>query len=418
MVASIRWVIHAGPLNRQADGLYWFRSVIAFREAEYTQGGAMSNQKPSYVACVRAVSREAGSVRLWLAGAAAIGLGCGQAFAFVSFGNGFGSKWGPDPNFGTGAAVTWGYMLDGTTADPNFEMDPFAFPGTTGLTGASNITQLRNSIDTVHGIGAFDDAIHRAFDTWADAANITFIGPESDSGLPFASAGATAPDIRIGAFVPEVGHSFNNVAAVGFGPPGPFGNDPLAGDIIFNLTANFDIVAGIEDATPMPAFTNDLEGLMLHELGHAAIGLGHPEWEGEDPDQRVMYVGDFNNPNAPFCCQTINRQLHADDVAGAIFTYGLRGDLDGDGFVGIADLNIVLGNWNQTIPPGDPLADPSGDGFVGIEDLNTVLGNWNAGAPPTGPGNVVPEPAAVMLLLAGLAGSLLTHTARTPPGRA
>ncbi len=63
-------------------------------------------------------------------------------------------------------------------------------------------------------------------------------------------------------------------------------------------------------------------------------------------------------------------------------TTQLIGDLDGDGFVGINDLNIVLGNWNLNVPPADPLADPSGDGFVGIEDLNTVLGNWNAGTPP------------------------------------
>jgi MYXO-CTERM domain-containing protein len=80
------------------------------------------------------------------------------------------------------------------------------------------------------------------------------------------------------------------------------------------------------------------------------------------------------------------------------------GDLNADGFVGITDLNIVLGNWNQNVPPGDPLADPSGDGFVGIEDLNTVLGNWNAGTPPSN-GAAVPEPAA--LALAGLAASAL-----------
>ncbi|MEZ6190632.1 MAG: hypothetical protein R3C45_04995 [Phycisphaerales bacterium] len=37
-----------------------------------------------------------------------------------------------------------------------------------------------------------------------------------------------------------------------------------------------------------------------------------------------------------------------------------------------------MGNWNQDVNANDPLqGDPSGDGFVGIEDLNTVLGNWN-----------------------------------------
>ncbi|MEZ6190592.1 MAG: pre-peptidase C-terminal domain-containing protein [Phycisphaerales bacterium] len=60
----------------------------------------------------------------------------------------------------------------------------------------------------------------------------------------------------------------------------------------------------------------------------------------------------------------------------------VEGDLNSDGFVGIADLNVVLGNWNQSVIPSDlTQGDPSGDGFVGIEDLNTVLGNWNTGIP-------------------------------------
>lgn len=78
---------------------------------------------------------------------------------------------------------------------------------------------------------------------------------------------------------------------------------------------------------------------------------------------------------------------------------GLAGDLDGDGFVGINDLNLVLSNWNQNVPPGNPLADPSGDGFVGIDDLNEVLGNWNAGIPPNAIANI-PEPTNALVLLA------------------
>jgi hypothetical protein len=78
----------------------------------------------------------------------------------------------------------------------------------------------------------------------------------------------------------------------------------------------------------------------------------------------------------------------------------IDGDLDGDGFVGITDLNIVLGAWNQNVTAGDPMmGDPSGDGFVGIEDLNVVLGNWNAGTPPSAV--AVPEPAGLMLLGTG-----------------
>lgn len=73
-------------------------------------------------------------------------------------------------------------------------------------------------------------------------------------------------------------------------------------------------------------------------------------------------------------------------VDGQLVWDPLQGDLGLDGFVGIADLNTVLGQWNQSVPSGNA-ADPSGDGFVGIDDLNTVLGNWNAGLVPLIPGS-------------------------------
>jgi len=100
---------------------------------------------------------------------------------------------------------------------------------------------------------------------------------------------------------------------------------------------------------------------------------------------------------------------HMSMFAIAVDTYAplsaLAGDLNGDGFVGIDDLNIVLGSWNQNVPPANPLADPSGDGFVGIDDLNEVLGNWNAGTPPdlSQASDTVPEPSGfVLICLAGL----------------
>ena len=98
--------------------------------------------------------------------------------------------------------------------------------------------------------------------------------------------------------------------------------------------------------------------------------------------------------------EVFSYQLSAKSVATFVWdgAVPLDGDLDGDGFVGIDDLNLVLGNWNQSVPPANPLADPSGDGFVGIDDLNLVLGNWNAGAPPTAQANI-PEPATGVLLL-------------------
>ncbi len=79
---------------------------------------------------------------------------------------------------------------------------------------------------------------------------------------------------------------------------------------------------------------------------------------------------------------------------------GLIGDLNLDGFVGIEDLNLVLGSWNQTVAADVwLLGDPTGDGFVGIEDLNMVLGNWNAGTPPPPEAlALVPEPGSLLFL--------------------
>ncbi len=99
-------------------------------------------------------------------------------------------------------------------------------------------------------------------------------------------------------------------------------------------------------------------------------------------------------------------------VASSGFT-SLTGDLDGDGFVGIADLNIVLSNWNQNVPPANPLADPSGDGFVGIDDLNAVLGNWNAGTPPSVTANI-PEPASLVCLGLSSLGLLTRRQGSSP----
>lgn len=87
----------------------------------------------------------------------------------------------------------------------------------------------------------------------------------------------------------------------------------------------------------------------------------------------------------------------------------LPGDLNGDGFVGIEDLNIVLGSWNLTVPPADQAADPSGDNFVGIEDLNEVLGYWNTGTLPPGQSQaVIPEPGTAI----GLSLALLSTIKR------
>ena len=80
----------------------------------------------------------------------------------------------------------------------------------------------------------------------------------------------------------------------------------------------------------------------------------------------------------------------------------LAGDLNGDGFVGSADLDMVRGSWGATVEPGTS-GDADGDGFVSSSDLDIVRGNWGAGAPAA-----VPEPSLAMLLF----GALFLLTAR------
>jgi len=63
----------------------------------------------------------------------------------------------------------------------------------------------------------------------------------------------------------------------------------------------------------------------------------------------------------------------------------LPGDLNGDGFVGQGDLNIVLAQWGKGAPPHEPITDPRADAnhdnFVGQSDLNMVLADWGKRAP-------------------------------------
>jgi hypothetical protein len=102
----------------------------------------------------------------------------------------------------------------------------------------------------------------------------------------------------------------------------------------------------------------------------APSGISFAEWAG-DADYLADPVAESTTVSMPDRALSVTATYASSQPSRA-------GDLNGDGFVGQADLDIVLGNWGQG-PPSDGRADPSGDDFVGQADLDIVLSNWGQG---------------------------------------
>ena len=75
------------------------------------------------------------------------------------------------------------------------------------------------------------------------------------------------------------------------------------------------------------------------------------------------------------------------------------GDFDGDGFVGLSDLNILGSNFGTMGGATLATGDANGDGNVTLADLNILGSNWNPA-----PAVAVPEPSTLTFVLIGLCG--------------
>jgi hypothetical protein len=245
----------------------------------------------------------------------ALALPAADLGAYDTFGDGYGSKWDA-PDFGTGAVVTWSFVTPGTALSSHPAIAHLS--GTNTLGSGDPDWDIRTKIDAEFGAGAFDAAVQRALDTWARVADLSFV-QMADSGAPF--AGGTTPDIRIAAYhFPE-----NDLGAgAAWGPPGDDLQfpDALSGDLVLNDRNRFTIAPG-PDGTPIPTdqgvYLNDVEGLILHELGHA-LGLGH-----SDVTAGVMcgYIFPGDVFDGSECDYThVNHALDPDDVAGMRVIYG------------------------------------------------------------------------------------------------
>ena len=171
---------------------------------------------------------------------------------------------------------------------------------------------------------------------------------------------------------------FAAVDAVLTGPPGLLGGPGWLGGTDLDSLLNLTGLDGSFQHAP------DQPGLLFAGVD----GQGRPMEVRVTVENRQLHLQGQNDVG---CCDMFSYQFNA--YADIPF----MGDINRDGYIGIEDLNAVLGSFAQTLPPlMGP--DTDGDGYVGITDLNAVLSEWNEQKAVTSPA-VIPEPISVGLFL-------------------
>lgn len=285
----------------------------------------------------------------------------------------------------------------GLTFDAGFTADYHLYARWGSLTGSvltvDIVDRQGGASQTVQGNGAMSSAGGGTGVQWG------VVNP-ADAGLGSTGVGEVRNLAPFLTAPMEFALNNTNTAGVG-GSAGAAANQAQA----LAVTTGFEFSIALADlGNPLPgepiklhvAYGNSNHNFHSNQtLGGLPVGAGNLGGNGNGG-----FIGNLSGINF--------QNVPGDQFFSILVPDNLQGDLDGDGFVGVADLNIVLGHWNQVVTPGDPLlGDPSGDGFVGINDLGEVLGNWNAGtapAAPMAPASVIPEPATSAVLIVGVYG--------------
>lgn len=171
--------------------------------------------------------------------------------------------------------------------------------------------------------------------------------------------------------------------------------DPRVAPIDITITTNPDYSLNysmpFDDDTSLPGYFDVTPGGDMFDLSDAIDINGNPVTLNSIAYVRLRSVSDSAFPFGSYIAPEVDY----------LQTLAVDGDFNGDGYVGLDDLQFILDHWNQPVPSGSfAHGDASGDGYVGLDDLQQVLDNWNAGVLSTPV--AVPEPAAALTLLAAM----------------
>lgn len=130
-------------------------------------------------------------------------------------------------------------------------------------------------------------------------------------------------------------------------------------------------------------------------VSHQSNQWDHPLWRlrraaaalpGERPDVAVVEIAELVgyaemvgppallDPAGPAHLTRLGYERIGHRLIEALLGSGCRGDLDGDGAVGGADLAMVIASWGEA--PEGTAADLDRDGLVDAADLGEVLASW------------------------------------------